>query len=211
MEKFRKITAIAVPLDRVNVDTDAIIPKQFLKSIKRSGFGPNLFDEWRYLDHGEPGMDNSNRPLNQDFVLNQKRYAGAKILLARDNFGCGSSREHAPWALEDYGIRVIIAPSFADIFFNNCFKNGLLPIVLQEDVVDKLFVEVEANEGFQLTVDLQQQKIVSDSGIDIDFELDQFRRHCLLEGLDEIGLTLTHAEDIRNYEAKQKEITPWLF
>jgi len=211
MDKFSKITAIAVPLDRANVDTDAIIPKQFLKSIKRSGFGPNLFDEWRYHDHGEPGMDNSSRPLNQNFVLNQSRYAGAKILLARDNFGCGSSREHAPWALENFGIRVIIAPSFADIFYNNCFKNGLLPIVLSEKVVDELFKAIEQNEGFQLTVDLQQQKIVSDSGIDIDFELDQFRRQCLLDGLDEIGLTLAHADDIRNYEAKQKQITPWLF
>lgn len=211
MEKFSKITAIAVPLDRANVDTDAIIPKQFLKSIKRSGFGPNLFDEWRYLDHGEPGMDNSGRPLNPDFVLNQPRYAGAQILLARDNFGCGSSREHAPWALEDFGIRVIIAPSFADIFYNNCFKNGLLPIVLSEEKVESLFRAVEAKDGFQLTVDLQQQKITSESGIDFDFELDQFRRHCLLEGLDEIGLTLTHAEEIRAYEAKQKAITPWLF
>lgn len=211
MEKFDTITAIAVPLDRANVDTDAIIPKQFLKSIKRSGFGPNLFDEWRYLDHGEPGMDNSNRPLNQDFVLNKPRYAGAKILLARDNFGCGSSREHAPWALEDFGIRVIIAPSFADIFYNNCFKNGLLPIVLSEEKVDELFKVVEANAGFQLTVDLLSKKITSDSGIDIDFELDQFRRHCLLKGLDEIGLTLAHADDIRAYEAKQKTITPWLF
>ena len=213
MEKFTKITAIAVPLDRANVDTDAIIPKQFLKSIKRSGFGPNLFDEWRYLDHGEPGMDNSTRPLNPDFILNKSRYTDAKILLARDNFGCGSSREHAPWALEDFGFRVIIAPGFADIFYNNCFKNGLLPIILVEETVEQLFKAVEANEGFQLTVDLEQQKIFSssDSSIDVSFELDKFRRHCLLEGLDEIDLTLKQADDIRAYERKQKEITPWLF
>jgi len=213
MEKFTKITAIAVPLDRANVDTDAIIPKQFLKSIKRSGFGPNLFDEWRYLDHGEPGMDNSTRSLNPDFILNKPRYTDAKILLARDNFGCGSSREHAPWALEDFGIRVIIAPGFADIFYNNCFKNGLLPIILAEEIVEQLFKAVEANEGFQLTVDLEQQKIFSssDSSINVSFELDKFRRHCLLEGLDEIDLTLTQADDIRAYERKQKEITPWLF
>lgn len=215
MEKFTKITAIALPLDRANVDTDAIIPKQFLKSIKRSGFGPNLFDEWRYLDQGEPGMDNSKRPVNTDFVLNQPRYAGAEILLARDNFGCGSSREHAPWALEDFGIRVIIAPGFADIFYNNCFKNGLLPIILPEETVEHLFNVVEANEGFQLTVDLEQQIIISvqSSAVDIniDFELDKFRRQCLLEGLDEIGLTLEHADEIRQYEARKKDITPWLF
>lgn len=211
MEKFTKITAIAVPLDRSNVDTDAIIPKQFLKSIKRSGFGPNLFDEWRYLDQGEPGMDNSKRPVNEDFVLNKSRYEGARILLARDNFGCGSSREHAPWALEDYGIRVIIAPSFADIFYNNCFKNGLLPITLSEETVDELFKAVESTEGFQLTVDLDKQLITSDGGMSISFELDHFRRHCLLEGLDEIGLTLEHAEDIHAYEEKQKNVTPWLF
>ena len=215
MEKFTKITAIAVPLDRANVDTDAIIPKQFLKSIKRSGFGPNLFDEWRYQDHGEPGMDNSKRPINPDFILNKSRYANAKILLARDNFGCGSSREHAPWALEDYGIRVIIAPSFADIFYNNCFKNGLLPIILPEAMIDELFNAVFANEGFQLTIDLQQQKITSEASsgslFDISFELDEFRHHCLLGGLDEIALTLEHADDIHAYENKQKEITPWLF
>ena len=212
MEKFTKITAIAVPLDRANVDTDAIIPKQFLKSIKRTGFGPNLFDEWRYLDHGEPGMDNSSRPLNPDFVLNKARYAGAKILLARDNFGCGSSREHAPWALEDFGIRVIIAPSYADIFYNNCFKNGLLPIILPEQTVDALFKTVESTEGFQLTVDLEQQTISSsEADINVSFELDKFRRHCLLEGLDEIALTLEHVDDIRAYEARQKLITPWLF
>lgn len=214
MEKFIKMTAIAVPLDRANVDTDAIIPKQFLKSIKRSGFGPNLFDEWRYLDHGEPGMDNSPRPINPDFVLNLPRYTNARILLARDNFGCGSSREHAPWALEDFGIRVIIAPSFADIFYNNCFKNGLLPIILPESTVDELFTAVDNNEGFQLTVDLEQQKITADSSgvmFDISFELDKFRRHCLLEGLDEIALTLEHADEIQAYENKQKQITPWLF
>ncbi|MCP3852467.1 MAG: 3-isopropylmalate dehydratase small subunit [Gammaproteobacteria bacterium] len=213
MEKFTKITAIAVPLDRANVDTDAIIPKQFLKSIKRSGFGPNLFDEWRYLDHGEPGMDNSQRPVNPDFILNQPRYANAQVLLARDNFGCGSSREHAPWALEDYGIRVIIAPGFADIFYNNCFKNGLLPIILPEASVDELFNAVEKTEGFKLSIDLEQQKITSETGteFDLSFELDPFRRHCLLQGLDEIGLTLEHADDIRAYEKKQKETTPWLF
>lgn len=211
MEKFTQLTAIAVPLDRANVDTDAIIPKQFLKSIKRSGFGPNLFDEWRYLDHGEPGMDNSKRPLNPDFVLNQPRYQGAQILLARDNFGCGSSREHAPWALEDYGIRVIIAPSFADIFYNNCFKNGILPIVLPEETVDELFKMVEAYEGLKLTVDLEQKIIKADSGLKISFDLDEFRRHCLLEGLDEIALTLAHADEIRQYEEKQKKITSWLF
>ncbi len=214
MEKFTIMTAIAVPLDRANVDTDAIIPKQFLKSIKRSGFGPNLFDEWRYQDHGEPGMDNSKRPVNSDFILNKPRYSGAKILLARDNFGCGSSREHAPWALEDYGIRVIIAPSFADIFYNNCFKNGLLPIILSEKEVNGLFSTVEDNDGFQLTVDLEHKKITgsgSEINIDISFELDEFRRHCLLEGLDEIALTLEHAQDISVYEEKQKEITPWLY
>ncbi len=211
MEKFQKITAIAVPLDRPNVDTDAIIPKQFLKSINRSGFGPNLFDQWRYLDHGEPGMDHSMRPLNMDFVLNQHPYTQARILLARDNFGCGSSREHAPWALEDFGIRVIIAPSYADIFYNNCFKNGLLPIILDEKTVDDLFKAVEKNKGLQLTVDLENQQITSADGIKIQFELDHFRRHCLLEGLDEIGLTLEHADEIRAYEAKQKQITPWLF
>jgi len=211
MEKFHTITAIAAPLDRVNVDTDAIIPKQFLKSIKRSGFGPNLFDQWRYLDQGEPGMDNSNRPLNMDFILNQPPYTGAGILLARDNFGCGSSREHAPWALEGFGIRVIIAPSFADIFYNNCFKNGLLPIVLDEKTVDDLFKAVEAQQGLEITDDLEQQEITALDGIKIPFELDQFRRHCLLEGLDEIGLTLEHADEIRAYETRQKKITPWLF
>ncbi|MCI0505379.1 MAG: 3-isopropylmalate dehydratase small subunit [Gammaproteobacteria bacterium] len=211
MEKFQTLTALVAPLDRSNVDTDAIIPKQFLKSIKRSGFGPNLFDAWRYLDHGEPGMDNSKRPLNPDFVLNQPRYLGAKILLARENFGCGSSREHAPWALQDYGFRVIIAPSFADIFFNNCFKNGVLPIVLDADVVDGLFKDVYANEGYQLTVDLAAQIINRPVGGAIQFEVDSFRKYCLINGLDDIGLTLQHVDDIRAYEQKRAQQAPWLF
>ena len=211
MEKFVQMSALVAPLDRSNVDTDAIIPKQFLKSIQRSGFGPNAFDEWRYLDHGEPGMDNSKRPLNPDFVLNQARYQGANILLARENFGCGSSREHAPWALEDYGFRVIIAPSFADIFFNNCFKNGILPIVLAEAKVDQLFNEVEASEGYQLNVDLAAQTITTPGGEVIQFEVDPFRKHCLLNGLDDIGLTLQHVDDIRAYEERRKQQAPWLF
>ncbi len=211
MEPLIKVKGIAAPLDRANVDTDAIIPKQFLKSIKRTGFGPNLFDEWRYLDHGEPGQDCSKRPINPDFVLNQSRYQGAQILLARRNFGCGSSREHAPWALADYGFRVIIAPSFADIFFNNCFKNGLLPIVLDEDTVDRLFKEVEAQEGYELEVDLPAQTITTPSGEVIRFEIDEFRKYCLVEGLDEIGLTLQHADDIRAYEERRREQAPWLF
>lgn len=211
MEKFSTLTGLVAPLDRSNVDTDAIIPKQFLKSIKRSGFGPNAFDEWRYLDHGEPGMDNSQRPLNPDFVLNQSRYQGASILLARDNFGCGSSREHAPWALLDYGFRVIIAPSFADIFFNNCFKNGILPIVLDATVVDRLFQAVAANEGYRLTVDLAAQTITTPEGDSIAFEVDEFRKHCLLNGLDDIGLTLEHTDDIRAYEERRKQEAPWLF
>jgi 3-isopropylmalate/(R)-2-methylmalate dehydratase small subunit len=211
MEKLNKVSGIVAPMDRPNVDTDAIIPKQFLKSIKRSGFGPNLFDEWRYLDHGEPGMDNSKRPLNPDFVLNQPRYQGAKILLARDNFGCGSSREHAPWALEDYGFRVIIAPSFADIFFNNSFKNGLLPIKLDGTIVDKLFKEVAATEGYQLAVDLEAQTITTPSGEVIKFEVDPFRKHCLLNGLDDIGLTLQYVDEIKAYEARRREEAPWLF
>jgi len=211
MEKLIKVTGIVAPMDRPNVDTDAIIPKQFLKSIKRSGFGPNLFDEWRYLDHGEPGMDNSKRPLNPEFVLNQPRYQGAKILLARDNFGCGSSREHAPWALEDYGFRVIIAPSFADIFFNNCFKNGLLPIKLDGAIVDRLFKETAAPEGYQLTVDLEAQTITTPGGEVIPFEVDAFRKHCLLNGLDDIGLTLQHVDDIKSYEARRRQEAPWLF
>ena len=211
MDKFDKLTAIVAPLDRSNVDTDAIIPKQFLKSIKRTGFGPNAFDEWRYLDHGEPGMDNSKRPLNPDFVLNQERYQGANILLARENFGCGSSREHAPWALLDYGFRVIIAPSFADIFFNNCFKNGILPIVLDEKKVDQLFNEVEATEGYQLTVDLEAQTITTPSGEEFAFDVDPFRKHCLINGLDDIGLTLQHVDDIKAYEERRKNEAPWLF
>lgn len=211
MDKFEKMTAIVAPLDRSNVDTDAIIPKQFLKSIQRSGFGPNAFDEWRYLDHGEPGMDNSKRPINPDFVLNQSRYQGANILLARKNFGCGSSREHAPWALLDYGFRVIIAPSFADIFFNNCFKNGILPIVLDEAKVDQLFKEVEASEGYQLTVDLEAQTITTPNGEMIEFDVDEFRKHCLINGLDDIGLTLQHVDDIKAYEERRKQEAPWLF
>ncbi len=211
MEKFKTFTGVVAPMDRPNVDTDAIIPKQFLKSIKRTGFGPNLFDEWRYLDHGEPGMDNSQRSLNPDFVLNQERYQGAKILLARENFGCGSSREHAPWALEDYGFRVIIAPSFADIFFNNCFKNGLLPIVLEEGVVDDLFREVDATPGYKLSVDLDAQIIRKPDGSEISFAVDEFRKYCLLNGLDDIGMTLQHADDIRAYEARREQQAPWLF
>jgi 3-isopropylmalate/(R)-2-methylmalate dehydratase small subunit len=211
MEKFTTMNGLVAPLDRSNVDTDAIIPKQFLKSIKRTGFGPNLFDEWRYLNHGEPGMDNSNRPLNPDFVLNQDRYQGASVLLARKNFGCGSSREHAPWALEDYGFRVIIAPSFADIFFNNSFKNGILPIVLDEAIVDRLFKETEAEEGYRLNVDLEAQTITTPSGDVIHFEVDPFRKHCLLNGLDDIGLTLQHVDDIKAYEERRKQDAPWLF
>ena len=211
MEKFEILTGIVMPLDRPNVDTDAIIPKQFLKSIKRSGFGPNLFDDWRYLDQGEPGMDNSARPVNPDFVLNQPRYQGAQVLLARENFGCGSSREHAPWALLDYGFRVIIAPSFADIFYNNCFKNGILPIVLNAEQVDQLFKQVEAEQGYQLTVDLAVQTITTPTGESIKFEIDEFRKHRLLNGLDDIGLTLQHVDDIRAYEKQRKQEAPWLF
>ena len=202
---------LVAPLDRANVDTDAIIPKQFLKSIKRSGFGPNLFDEWRYLDRGEPGVDNSRRPLNPDFALNQPRYRGASILLARKNFGCGSSREHAPWALEDYGFRVIVAPSYADIFFNNCFKNGLLPVRLSESDVDWLFDQVNAFTGFELVVDLPAQQVRTvDGSRSFAFEIDPFRKECLLGGLDEIGLTLKHADAIREYESKRIAEQPWL-
>ena len=211
MKAFTKITAIVAPLDRSNVDTDAIIPKQFLKSIKRSGFGPNAFDEWRYLDHGEPGMDNSKRPLIPDFSLNQPRYQGAQILLTRKNFGCGSSREHAPWALDDYGFRAVIAPSFADIFFNNCYKNGLLPIVLTEEQVDQLFKEVEVNEGYQLSIDLAEQTLTTPSGETFKFDITEHRKHCLLNGLDEIGLTLQHADEIRDFEEKRRRSQPWLF
>ncbi len=211
MRKFTVMDGLVAPLDRANVDTDAIIPKQFLKSIKRSGFGPNAFDEWRYLDHGEPGMDNSKRPLNPDFVLNQPSYQGAQILLARENFGCGSSREHAPWALEDYGFRVIIAPSFADIFFNNCFKNGMLPMRLDAVTVDILFKAVEEAPGYRLKVDLERQKVTTPDGMEYAFEVDAFRKHCLLNGLDDIGLTLQHVEDIKAFEAKHRAAQPWLF
>ena len=210
MQKFTLLDGLVVPLDRANVDTDAIIPKQFLKSIKRSGFGPNAFDEWRYLDHGEPGMDNSKRIPNPDFVLNQSRYQGAQILLARENFGCGSSREHAPWALEDYGFRAIIAPSFADIFFNNCFKNGLLPIRLDAEKVDALFKAVEASVGYKLKVDLEQQTITAPDGTVYKFEVEAFRKHCLMNGLDDIGLTLQHVGEIAAFEAKHRAAQPWL-
>ena len=202
---------LVAALDRANVDTDAIIPKQFLKSIKRSGFGPNLFDEWRYLDRGEPGMDNTNRPLNPDFPLNHARYRGASVLLARKNFGCGSSREHAPWALEDYGFRVLIAPSFADIFYNNCFKNGVLPIRLVESEVDWLFHQVNGFVGFELVIDLPEQVVTTTDGSrSFRFEVDEFRKYCLVNGLDEIGLTLRHADTIREYEAKRLAEQPWL-
>lgn len=211
MQPFVKLEGLVAPLDRANVDTDAIIPKQFLKSIKRAGFGPNAFDEWRYLDHGEPGIDNSGRPLNPDFVLNQPRYQGASILLARENFGCGSSREHAPWALLDYGFRCIIAPSYADIFYNNCFKNGILPIVLDAEEVDVLFNEVAASPGYQLLIDLEQQVVVSPVGRTFSFEVDAFRKHCLLNGLDDIGLTLQKVDKIKAFEAKHKAAQPWLF
>lgn len=211
MEKFTTLKAIVAPMDRANVDTDAIIPKQFLKSIKRSGFGPNLFDEWRYEDVGQPDADNSGRPLRKDFVLNQARYQGAKILLARENFGCGSSREHAPWALKDYGFDVIIAPSFADIFFNNSFKNGILPIMLDEKTVDELFNETFATEGYELTIDLASQQIVKPKGDVIAFEVDSFRKHCLINGLDDIGLTLQHAEQIKAFEENRKQTKPWLY
>lgn len=211
MQAFTTHTGIVAPLDRANVDTDAIIPKQYLKSVKRSGFGPNAFDDWRYLEPGEPGMDHSKRKKNPDFILNQSPYDQATILLARANFGCGSSREHAVWALTDFGFRVVIAPSFADIFFNNSFKTGLLPIALPEDVVDQLFRDVAADKGYQLTVDLEKQQIIKPDGSVIPFEVDAFRRHCLLEGLDDIGLTLQHADDIRAYEAKRQQTAPWLF
>ncbi|GAB7563120.1 3-isopropylmalate dehydratase small subunit [Methylobacillus methanolivorans] len=211
MQAFTQLNGLVAPLDRANVDTDAIIPKQFLKSIKRAGFGPNAFDEWRYLDQGEPGMDNSKRPLNPDFPLNFPRYQGASVLLARENFGCGSSREHAPWALLDYGFRAIIAPSFADIFFNNCFKNGILPIVLDAAIVDSLFKEAEPKEGYQLLIDLQTQTVQTPAGNSYAFEIDPFRKHCLLNGLDDIGLTLQHVDEIKVFEAKHKATQPWLF
>lgn len=211
MDKFTVHEGLVAPLDRANVDTDAIIPKQFLKSIRRTGFGPNLFDEWRYLDHGEPGQDNSARPLNPDFVLNQPQFAGASILLTRKNFGCGSSREHAPWALQQFGFRAVVAPSFADIFFNNCFKIGLLPIALSEDEVDALFQAVERQPGFQLTIDLEQQRIGTPVGsLSFGFAIDDFRKYCLLNGLDDIGLTLRHADDIRAFEQRHLAAQPWL-
>ncbi len=211
MRAFEVEDGLVMPLDRANVDTDFIIPKQFLKSIRRAGFGANLFDEHRYLDKGEPDSDNSGRPLNPDFVLNQPRYRGASILLARDNFGCGSSREHAPWALEDYGFRALIAPSFADIFFNNCFKNGLLPIVLSKNIVDDLFLEAEATPGYRLRVDLPWQKVFKPSGAELDFEVDEFRKHCLLNGLDDIGITLEDAPAIRAFEQRRMNESPWYF
>jgi 3-isopropylmalate/(R)-2-methylmalate dehydratase small subunit len=210
MERFDIHNGLVAPLDRANVDTDAIIPKQFLKSIHRTGFGPNLFDEWRYLDHGEPGMDHGKRPLNPDFVLNQPRYRGASILLARKNFGCGSSREHAPWALVQYGFRAIVAPSFADIFFNNSLKNGLLVVVLPERVLDRLFSEVTGHGGYRLTIDLPRQKVIEAGGGEHAFEVDPFRKYCLLHGLDDIGLTLRHEDKIRQFEAQRLARFPWL-
>ena len=211
MKAFTRLNGLVCPLDRANVDTDAIIPKQFLKSIKRSGFGPYLFDEWRYADYGEPGMDCTNRPKRAEFVLNQPRYQGAQVLLARDNFGCGSSREHAPWAIEDYGFRVVIAPSFADIFFSNTYKNGLLPIVASSEVVDRLFKECETTEGYKLDVDLEAQTVTTPTGFSFKFDITPHRKHCMLNGLDEIGLTLQHADAIRAFEAKHKAAQPWLF
>ena len=210
MQAFTQLDGLVAPLDRANVDTDAIIPKQFLKSIKRAGFGPNLFDEWRYLDHGEPGMDNAKRPLNPAFVLNAPRYRGAEILLTRENFGCGSSREHAPWALEDYGFRALIGTTFADIFFNNCFKNGLLPVVLAETQVARLFDEVAAFPGYALTVDLPRQVVVKPDGSEIAFDVQAFRKYCLINGFDDIGLTLRHADKIRAFEAERLANMPWL-
>jgi 3-isopropylmalate/(R)-2-methylmalate dehydratase small subunit len=211
MKAFTQHSGLVAPLDRANVDTDQIIPKQFLKSIKRSGFGQNLFDEWRYLDVGQPGQDCANRPLNQDFVLNFPRYQGASVLLARENFGCGSSREHAPWALEEYGFRTVIAPSYADIFFNNSFKNGMLPIILTETEVDELFQQAEACEGYQLSVDLAAQTVTRPDGKVYQFEVDAFRKHCLLNGLDDIGLTLQEDQAIAAFEAKHRQSQPWLF
>jgi 3-isopropylmalate/(R)-2-methylmalate dehydratase small subunit len=211
MKSFTVLDGLVAPMDRANVDTDLIIPKQFLKSIKRSGFGPNLFDELRYLDEGQPGQDCAARPLNPDFPLNQPRYQGASILLARENFGCGSSREHAPWALEDFGLRCLIAPSFADIFYNNCFKNGVLPVTLDDTIVDRLFEQMYASEGYRLTVDLEQQEVRTSGGEAFSFEVDEFRRHCLLNGLDDIGLSLQSADAIRDYERRWREQSPWLF
>lgn len=211
MEKFIVVTGVVAPMDRPNVDTDAIIPKQYLKSIKRSGFGPNAFDDWRYLDPGAPDIDNSTRRINPDFILNQSPYDQASILIARENFGCGSSREHAVWALDDFGFRAVIAPSFADIFFNNSFKNGMLPIVLDAEIVNDIFEKVAAKSGFEITVDLTNQKVVTEDGDEYPFEVDAFRKHCLLNGLDDISLTLQHADEISAYEEKTKQSTPWLF
>jgi len=211
MEKFTKVTGIVAPMDRPNVDTDAIIPKQYLKSIKRSGFGPNAFDDWRYLDVGAPDIDNDTRRINPDFILNQTPYDKASILIARENFGCGSSREHAVWALDDFGFRAVIAPSFADIFFNNSFKNGMLPIVLDTAIVNDLFNSVAAKKGYELTIDLVGQKVITEDGDEYLFEVEPFRKHCLLNGLDDIGLTLQHAEEIKKYEEKIKQTAPWLF
>jgi len=211
MKPFTVLDGLVAPLDRPNVDTDAIIPKQFLKSILRSGFGPNLFDEWRYMDVGQPGMDNSGRPLNPNFVLNQERYRGAQVLLTRENFGCGSSREHAPWAIEDYGFRAIVGPSFADIFFNNCFKNGLLPIVLPASEVERLFKQVESTPGYKLHIDLDAQTVTAPDGRSLRFDIDAFRKECLLKGLDDIGLTLRHADQIREFEERRRATQPWLF
>lgn len=211
MKSFTVVKGIVAPMDRANVDTDLIIPKQFLKSIKRAGFGPNLFDNLRYLDEGQPDQDNSGRPLNPEFPLNFPRYQGAQILLTRKNFGCGSSREHAPWALDDYGFRCVIAPSYADIFYNNCFKNGLLPVILTEAQIEQLFTELYAQEGYQLTVDLHHQKVISPSGEEFAFEVDEFRKHCLLNGLDDIGLTLQDADSIEAYEHRREKDAPWLF
>lgn len=210
MKAFIELDGLVCAMDRANVDTDAIIPKQFLKSIKRSGFGPNLFDEWRYLDHGEPGMDNSQRKINPEFELNLPRNQGAQVLLARDNFGCGSSREHAPWAIEDFGFCALIAPSFADIFFNNCFKNGLLPIVQPAAVIDQLFAEAKT-EGYRLKIDLAAQTITTPSGQVFPFDVTEHRKHCLLNGLDEIGLTLAHSDKIKAFETKHQATQPWLF
>ena len=211
MKAFTRLNGLVCPIDRANIDTDAIIPKQFLKSIKRSGFGPFLFDEWRYTDHGEPGMDCTNRPKNADFVLNQPRYQRAQVLLARDNFGCGSSREHAPWAIEDFGFCVMIAPSFADIFFSNSYKNGILPIVASTEVVDRLFAECAGSEGYRLDVNLEAQTVTTPTGFSFSFDITPHRKHCLLNGLDEIGLTLVHADEIRAFETKHRAAQPWLF
>ena len=211
MEKFVRQEGLVAPLDRANVDTDAVIPKQFLKSIKRTDFGPNLFDEWRYADRGEPGMDNSKRPLKADFVLNKPQYQGATVLLARENFGCGSSREHAPWALLQFGFQAVIAPSFADIFYTNSLKNGLLLIKLDTKIVNQLFRETDASRGYRLAVDLEQQTVTTPGGESFGFDIDPFRKHCILNGLDDIGLTLAHADEIKAFETRHKQAQPWLF